>query len=91
MGAEKTKTDLLPGTLDMLVLKILMRGHLRGYAIAQRIHQSSGDLLRIEDHLAIGLARITGFTRSICKPIPGGSVLAAVYSIGCPRHVRTGR
>jgi hypothetical protein len=30
MGAEKNKTDLLPGTLDMLVLKILMRAICRG-------------------------------------------------------------
>jgi transcriptional regulator len=37
------------GTLDLLVLKILMRGQLHGYAIAQRIQQSSGDLLRIEE------------------------------------------
>jgi len=46
---EKTKTDLLPGTLDMLVLKILMSGHLHGYAIAQLIQQLSGDLLRVEE------------------------------------------
>ena len=39
MGTEKPKADLLPGTLDMLVLKILMRGHLHGYAIAQLIQQ----------------------------------------------------
>ena len=33
------KSDLLPGTLDMLVLKTLTRGHLHGYAIAQLIQQ----------------------------------------------------
>ncbi len=49
---EKTKTDLLPGTLDMLVLKILMRGHVHGYAIAQLIQQLSGDLLRVEEVLS---------------------------------------
>jgi len=32
MGAGKGKTDLLPGTLDVLVLKVLMSGH-SGYAI----------------------------------------------------------
>jgi hypothetical protein len=32
MGIEKTRADLLPGTLDMLVLEILMSGHLHGYA-----------------------------------------------------------
>src|SRR5689334_17866642 len=49
MGVEKEKNDLLPGTLDMLVLKILMRGHLHGYAIAQLIQQISDDLLRVEE------------------------------------------
>jgi transcriptional regulator len=33
----------------MLVLKILMRGHLHGYAIAQLIQQLSDDLLRVEE------------------------------------------
>jgi hypothetical protein len=45
----KEKSDLLPGTLDMLVLKILMSGHLHGYAIAQLIWQRSDDLLRVEE------------------------------------------
>ena len=48
MGTEKTKADLLPGTLDMLVLKILMRGHMHGYAIAQRIQQISRDVLQVQ-------------------------------------------
>jgi len=43
MGGEKTKTDLLPGTLDMLVLKCLLRGHLHGYAIARLLQQLPGD------------------------------------------------
>jgi PadR family transcriptional regulator, regulatory protein PadR len=49
MGRDKAKADLLPGTLDMLVLKVLMRGHLHGYAIAQLIHQLSDDLLQVEE------------------------------------------
>ena len=49
MGVAKEKSDLLPGTLDMLVLKILMSGHLHGYAIAQLIQQLSDDLLRVEE------------------------------------------
>jgi PadR family transcriptional regulator, regulatory protein PadR len=49
MGSEKPKSDLLPGTLDMLVLKVLLRGHLHGYAIAQLIQQLSDDLLRVEE------------------------------------------
>lgn len=49
MGTEKPKADLLPGTLDMMVLKILTRGHMHGYAIAQLIQQLSDDLLRVEE------------------------------------------
>ncbi|MEO8593634.1 MAG: PadR family transcriptional regulator [Candidatus Solibacter sp.] len=49
MGTEKSKADLLPGTLDMLVLKTLTRGHLHGYAIAQLIQQLSDDVLRVEE------------------------------------------
>jgi PadR family transcriptional regulator PadR len=39
--------DLLPGTLDMLVLKTLSRGPNHGYGIAQHIHRVSRDALRI--------------------------------------------
>ncbi|MBI1355876.1 MAG: PadR family transcriptional regulator [Acidobacteria bacterium] len=49
MGTRKAKAELLPGTLDMLVLQILLRGHLHGYAIAQLIQQLSDDLLRVEE------------------------------------------
>ena len=49
MGTDKLKAELLPGTLDMMVLKILTRGHLHGYAIAQLILELSDDLLRVEE------------------------------------------
>ena len=39
--------DLLPGTLDMLVLKTLTRGPNHGYGIAQHIHRVSGEALSI--------------------------------------------
>jgi transcriptional regulator len=42
-------TDFLQGTLDMLVLKTLALGPLHGYAIARRIQQVSGDVLRVEE------------------------------------------
>lgn len=41
--------EILPGTLHMLILKTLQRGPLHGYAIAQRIHLISEDVLRIEE------------------------------------------
>jgi transcriptional regulator len=49
MGKVKLKSDLMPGTLDMLVLKTLTRGHLHGYAIAQLIQQLSEDILQVEE------------------------------------------
>ena len=47
--ATKPKGELLPGTLEVLVLALLRRQPLHGYAIAQRIHQESGNLLRAEE------------------------------------------
>ncbi|HEY7402156.1 MAG TPA: PadR family transcriptional regulator [Candidatus Angelobacter sp.] len=50
MGELNSKPgDLLPGTLDLLVLKTLTRGAMHGYAIAEFIHQSSEDVLRVEE------------------------------------------
>jgi PadR family transcriptional regulator, regulatory protein PadR len=43
------KNDLMPGTLDMLVLKALTRGPLHGYAIAQLLKQLSEDVLQVEE------------------------------------------
>ena len=43
------RTDLLQGTLELLILKTLSRAPMHGYGIAQRIHQSVDDLLKIED------------------------------------------
>jgi PadR family transcriptional regulator PadR len=44
-----SKTDLVPGTLILLVLRVLQAGPLHGYAIAQRIAQLSSDVLRVEE------------------------------------------
>ncbi len=43
------KTELLPGTLDMLILKSLTRGVMHGYGIAEHIEQMSSDVLRVEE------------------------------------------
>lgn len=44
-----SKRELLPGTLDMLILKTLSTQPLHGYGIAQQILRLSGDLLRVEE------------------------------------------
>ncbi|MGD0667597.1 MAG: PadR family transcriptional regulator [Bryobacteraceae bacterium] len=41
------RPELLPGTLEMLILKTLTRGPNHGYGIAQDIQRVSGDALRI--------------------------------------------
>jgi transcriptional regulator len=43
----KQKTDLLQGTLDLLVLKTLQPGPAHGWDIAQRIRQVSKDVLSV--------------------------------------------
>ena len=45
----KDKTDVLQGTLDMLVLKVLSLEAMHGWGIAQRIRQVSGEVLRVEE------------------------------------------
>lgn len=42
------RTELLQGTLDMLVLRTLLFGPLHGYGIAKSIQQVSNDSLQIE-------------------------------------------
>ena len=41
--------DLLQGTLDLLILKALARGAMHGYGVAEWIHQTSDDVLRVEE------------------------------------------
>jgi transcriptional regulator len=43
------KRDLLPGTLDLLVLTILSAGPLHGYGIAQQLKQRSRDVLQVDE------------------------------------------
>src|SRR3954465_2847790 len=52
MGDARVKPppgDMMPGTLDMLILKTLSRGAMHGYSIAQFIPQASRDVLRVEE------------------------------------------
>ena len=59
--------DLLPGTLDLLVLRTLMRGPLHGYGIAQRVKEVSNDVLHVgESSLYPALQRLLldGYVRA---------------------------
>ena len=42
------KTDLLQGTLDLIILKIVAQGPIHGYGIAQRIFLISKEMLQVQ-------------------------------------------
>jgi len=44
-----SKIELLKGTLDLLVLRVLQSGPMHGFGIAQKIHFLSAEALRIEE------------------------------------------
>jgi PadR family transcriptional regulator, regulatory protein PadR len=51
--------ELLPGTLDMLVLRVLVAGPMHGYGIAQRLRQVSDEILQVgESSLYPALQRL---------------------------------
>jgi len=49
MADERTKTELFPGMLDLLLLKTLSLEPMHGYGIALRIKQISKEALQIEE------------------------------------------
>ena len=59
MGAKSTGSELLPGTLDLLILRTLLPGKMHGYGIAQRLKQVSEDVLQVgESSLYPALQRL---------------------------------
>jgi PadR family transcriptional regulator PadR len=45
---DRSRVDLLQGTLDLLILRTLLFGPAHGHAVARHIKQTSEELLRIE-------------------------------------------
>ena len=48
MSPTDNKSEFLKGTLDMLILKIVVLGPVHGYAISQRIQQISRDVFQVQ-------------------------------------------
>jgi PadR family transcriptional regulator, regulatory protein PadR len=48
-GLGKLKSDVLQGTLALLVLKTLAQGEMHGYGITLHIQRVSSDVLRVEE------------------------------------------
>ena len=56
---SKSPAEILPGTLDMLILRVLDRESLHGYGIAQRLRELSDDVLQVgESSLYPALQRL---------------------------------
>ena len=49
MGETKRSDELVPGTLEMLILKTLSLGALHGYDIMEFIQQTTEDVLQVEE------------------------------------------
>jgi PadR family transcriptional regulator, regulatory protein PadR len=49
MDAREQQRDLFPGALEMMILRMLKRQSMHGYALAQHIKRTSNDLLQIEE------------------------------------------
>jgi PadR family transcriptional regulator, regulatory protein PadR len=59
MGEKSKVPELLPGTLDLLVLRTLVAGSMHGYGIAQRLKQVSDEVLQVgESSLYPALQRL---------------------------------
>jgi transcriptional regulator len=67
------KSDVLPGTLEMLTLKTLSLGALHGYGIAQHIKRLSREVLEIEEgslYPALQRMQVKGWVKSEWRETP---------------------
>ena len=67
------RRDLLPGTLDMLILKTLTIQPMHGYGIAQHLQRLSGDVIRVEEgslYPALQRMRQKGWIRAEWRQTP---------------------
>lgn len=59
MGNNTAQPELMPGTLDLLILRVLVGGRMHGYGIAQRVKFLSDDVLQVgESSLYPALQRL---------------------------------
>ena len=67
MGLSNTTSDLLPGTLELLILKSLVTGAKHGYGIVEHLRLASDDVLRIGEsalYPALHRLEVRGWLRS---------------------------
>ena len=71
MGSKSSPADLLPGTVDLLLLRVLAAGPMHGYGIAQRLKQVSDGVLQVgESSLYPALQRLllNGWVKGEWRP-----------------------
>lgn len=67
------KVDLLPGTLDLLILKTLSLGPMHGYGVAQHIGRLTADALRVEEgslYPALQRLKLKGWVKAEWRMTP---------------------
>jgi transcriptional regulator len=70
---ESFKVELLPGTLDLLILKTLSLGSMHGYGIAQHIGRLSAAALQVEEgslYPALQRLKLKGLVRAAWRITP---------------------
>src|ERR1044071_7006450 len=83
MPSLTDKRDLLPGTLEMLVLKSLSAQPMHGYAVARHIERLSQDVLKIEEgslYPALQRMRQKGWIKAEWRQTPNNQ-RARYYSL----------
>lgn len=72
---DDPRSDVLPGTLDLLIMKTLGLSPMHGYGIAQHIQRLSRDALRVEEgslYPALQRMQVKGWVSSEWKQSPTG-------------------
>lgn len=70
-----SRSDLLQGTLDLLILQVVSLGPLHGYAIAQRLQQISRDVLQVQQgslYPALHRLEARGWLKAVWKATDTG-------------------
>ena len=76
----RSRKDLFPGALEMMILHVLRRQRLHGYALVQTIKQTSDDLLQVEEG---------SLYPALQRMLKGGLVRARWETSSTGRRVRT--
>lgn len=67
------ESPLLPGTLEMLILRTLSLGEMHGYGIAQHLRQVSREVLQVEEgslYPALQRLRVKGWVKAEWRQTP---------------------